>query len=90
MSVSSLASMDYSRYFVLLREGLPVPAVFLVRDVVGNTLAESTGEGAAAADACGSACLNCPKTTAPGDRTLQVGQDADQYLLFSTDLFECR
>lgn len=77
MSVSPLASMDYSRYFVLLREGLPVPAVFLVRDIVGNTLAESTGEGAAAADACGSACLNCPKTTAPGDRTLQVGQGAD-------------
>ena len=78
MSVSPLASMDYSRYFVLLREGLPVPAVFLVRDIVGNTLAESTGEGTAAADACGSACLNCPKTTAPVDRTLQVGQGADR------------
>ncbi|MDX1697972.1 MAG: hypothetical protein R3308_06760, partial [Thiohalobacterales bacterium] len=76
MSVSALASVDYSRYFTLLRDGLPVPAVFLVRDVVGNVIAESSGAGAGQAEARCNACVSCPQSDLPADRTLLVGQDA--------------
>ena len=60
MSVNALGSVDFIRYFTLLREGLPETADIYIRDLGGGVISGSTGGEAAASGRCGESCAACP------------------------------
>ena len=77
MSVNALASVDFIRYFTLLREGLPETADIFIRDPGGKVVSGSTCGESAAHGRCGESCADCPLFGWRTDRSLQVGRDTD-------------